>query len=145
MPCKSHSKLYSQLVIRSLLGFQKTVWGTKSVWKKKQTERYRRPQIYRYVLTHFGEIFSFPWLGKGWHYEVEHWTFLFFDLGFMANQDYFVHFEPSQSLGWANMEIPWHEKLHDHLKAELVSCVTKARLKLTAVRWRASTDQIKYV
>ena len=37
----------------------------------------------------------------------------------MARQDYFIHFDPSQSLGGANMEIPWHEKPHYHPQAEL--------------------------
>ena len=31
---------------------------------------------------------------------------LFFDLGFTACQDYFTHFEPSQSLGGSNTGDP---------------------------------------
>ena len=37
----------------------------------------------------------------------------------MARQDYFTHFEPSQSIGRAKLGDP-REKLADHLQAELV-------------------------
>ena len=46
-------------------------------------------------------------------------SFFFFYLGFMARQDYFTHFEPSQSQGRAKMGDP-REKLHDHPRAEFV-------------------------
>ena len=36
----------------------------------------------------------------------------------MARQDYFTHFEPSQSLGGAKTGDPW-EKPPDHLQKEL--------------------------
>ena len=65
-------------------------------------------------------------------------TFLFFfsDLGFMARQDYFTHFKPSQSLGGAKTGKPW-EKPPDYAQAELGSShVTRARLEPRAVRWR---------
>ena len=42
----------------------------------------------------------------------------FFDLGFMARQDYFTHFEPSQLLGGAKTGDP-REKPPDHPQAEL--------------------------
>ena len=42
----------------------------------------------------------------------------FFHLGFTACQDYFIHFEPSQSLGGAKMGNP-REKPPDHQQAEL--------------------------
>ena len=58
----------------------------------------------------------------------------FFDLGFMAHEDYFTHFELSQSLGGAKMGQP-REKPTDHPQTELgLSHVTRARLKPTAVR-----------
>ena len=41
----------------------------------------------------------------------------FFYFGLTAHQDYFTHFEPSQSLGGAKMGDP-QEKLPDHLQAE---------------------------
>ena len=44
-------------------------------------------------------------------------TFLFY-LGFTARQDYFTHFEPSQSLGGVRMGDP-REKTPDHPQAEL--------------------------
>ena len=44
--------------------------------------------------------------------------YFFFIWGFMAHQDYFTHFEPSQSLGGAKTEDP-RENLPDHLQAEL--------------------------
>ena len=42
---------------------------------------------------------------------------LLFDLGFMACQDYFTHFEPSQSLGGMKTGDP-QEKPPDHPQAE---------------------------
>ena len=45
-------------------------------------------------------------------------TFFLFDLGFMARQDYYIHFEPSWSLDGAKMGDPL-EKPHDHLQVEL--------------------------
>ena len=60
----------------------------------------------------------------------------FFHLGFTTHQDYFTHFEPSQSLGGAKMGDP-REKLPDHPQAELGlsnMIVTRARLEPTAVR-----------
>ena len=42
----------------------------------------------------------------------------FFYLGFMANQDFFTHFDLSQSLGGAKMRDPW-ENTPDHPQAEL--------------------------
>ena len=42
----------------------------------------------------------------------------FFYLGFMACQDYFTHFEPSQSLGGAKTGDP-REKTPDHPQAQL--------------------------
>ena len=59
-----------------------------------------------------------------------------FYLGFTAHQDYFTHFEPSQSVGEAKTGDP-REKPPDHQQAELVSHVTRARLESTAVRSRA--------
>ena len=47
----------------------------------------------------------------------------------MACQDYFIHFEPSQSVGWAKTRDP-REKPPDHLQAEFgLSHVTRARLE----------------
>ena len=43
---------------------------------------------------------------------------LFIYLGFMARQDYFTHFEPSQSKGWAKTGDP-REKPPDHPQTEL--------------------------
>ena len=64
---------------------------------------------------------------------------LFFDLfylGLTARQEYFTHFEPSQSLSGAKTRDP-REKSPDQPQAErLVSHVTRARLETTAVRWR---------
>ena len=57
-------------------------------------------------------------------------SLLFFSLGFTAHQDYFTHFEPSQSLGWAKTGDP-REKPPDHPQAEHVA---RARLEPTAVR-----------
>ena len=42
---------------------------------------------------------------------------LFFYLGFTASQDYFTHFEPSQSLGTEKTGDP-REKTSDHQQAE---------------------------
>ena len=42
----------------------------------------------------------------------------FFYLGLTARQDYFTHFEPSQSLGWAKTGDP-REKLPNHPQTEL--------------------------
>ena len=39
-------------------------------------------------------------------------------MGFLACQDYFTHFEPSQSLGGEKMGDP-QEKTPNHLQAEL--------------------------
>ena len=44
--------------------------------------------------------------------------FFFFDLGFTTHQDYFTHFELSQSLGGAKMG-DLREKPPDHPQAEL--------------------------
>ena len=44
-------------------------------------------------------------------------TYIFFYLGFIACQDYFTHFEQSQSIDGAKMGNPW-EKLPDHPQAE---------------------------
>ena len=44
--------------------------------------------------------------------------FIFFYLGFTTHQDYFTHFEPSQSLGGAKTGDP-REKTPDHPQAEL--------------------------
>ena len=61
----------------------------------------------------------------------------YFYFGFTAHQNYFTHFEPSQSLGGAKTGGP-REKLPDHLQAELgLSHETWARLESTAMRWRA--------
>ena len=50
-------------------------------------------------------------------------TFFFlFDLGFMARQDYFTRFEPSQSVGGAKMGGP-PEKPPDHIK-QYLACLT---------------------
>ena len=52
----------------------------------------------------------------------------------MAHQDYFTHFQLSQSLGGAKMGDP-REKMPDHPQAELgLSHVTRGRLELTAKR-----------
>ena len=60
--------------------------------------------------------------------------FLYFDLGFMAHQDYFTHFEPSQSLDGAKTGNP-REKTPDHLQAELeMFHMIRARLRPIAVR-----------
>ena len=65
---------------------------------------------------------------------------LFFVLGFMASQDYFTHFELSQSLmsivSGAKTGDP-REKTPDHPQSELgLRHVTRARLKPIVVRWR---------
>ena len=60
--------------------------------------------------------------------------------GITARQDYFTHFEPSQSSDAAKMADP-QGKLPGHPQAELglshITYVTRARLEPTAVRWRA--------
>ena len=54
--------------------------------------------------------------------------FILFYLGFMARQDYFTHFEPSQSVGGVKTGDP-REKPPDHPQAELrLHHVTLARL-----------------
>ena len=59
---------------------------------------------------------------------------LFWEMGVTAHQDYFTHFEPSQSLGGAKMGDP-REKPHDHLQAEFgLSHMTRARLEPISVR-----------
>ena len=50
--------------------------------------------------------------------KITQYFFLFFDLGFTARQDYFTHFEPSQSLGGAKTWDP-QETTPDHPLAEL--------------------------
>ena len=63
--------------------------------------------------------------------------FFFFDLGFTAHQDYFAHFQLSQSQGGAKTGDPW-EKPPYHPQADLgLSHMTQARLEPTAWRWRA--------
>ena len=60
----------------------------------------------------------------------------FFHLDFTASQDYFNHFEPSQSYGGAKTTDP-QEKPPNHLQAEPgLSHVTRARLEPTVVRWQ---------
>ena len=60
--------------------------------------------------------------------------FFSFDLGLTAHQDYFTHYELSQSLGGAKTGDP-REKTSDHPQAEHgLSHVTRARLEPTAVR-----------
>ena len=47
----------------------------------------------------------------------------------MACQDYFTHFEPSQSLGGAKMGDPWEKPEKNHPQAELgLSHMIRARL-----------------
>ena len=46
--------------------------------------------------------------------------FFLFYLGFTAHQDYFTHFEPSQSFGRAKTGDP-REKTPDHTQANLAS------------------------
>ena len=46
----------------------------------------------------------------------------FFYLGFTAHQDYFTHFEPSQSVDWANTGDP-REKTPNHRQQNL-ACFT---------------------
>ena len=72
-------------------------------------------------------------------YILPNFLFYFSYLGFTACQDYFTHFEQSQSVGGAKTRDP-REKQPDHPSASrtwLVSHVTRARLEPTAVRWRA--------
>ena len=55
----------------------------------------------------------------------------------MARQDYFTHFESSESQSGAKTMGDSREKTPDNLQAELVSShVTQARLEPTAVIWR---------
>ena len=57
-------------------------------------------------------------------------------MGGTARQDYFTHFEPSQSLDVAKTGDP-QNKPPGHLQAELgLSHVTRARLEPTSVRCR---------
>ena len=51
-------------------------------------------------------------------------------LGFTPRQDYFTHFEPSQSLGGAKTGDP-REKSPDHPQAELGKIINGSLLKLT--------------
>ena len=57
-------------------------------------------------------------------------------LRFTARQDYFTHFEQSQSLGGVKTGDP-QEKTPDHPHAELGLSHMWAWLEPTAVRWRA--------
>ena len=54
--------------------------------------------------------------------------------GFTARQDYFTHFEPSQSLGRAKTEDP-REKQHDHPQADLGFSHMWSELGSNPQRW----------
>ena len=49
--------------------------------------------------------------------------FFFFYLGFMARQDYFIHFEPSQSLGGRIWRSPGMKK-HMTTRKQNLTCLT---------------------
>ena len=55
-------------------------------------------------------------------------------LGFTARQDYFTHFEPSQSFGGEKTGDPW-EKTPDHMQAELGLYYMWPELGLNPQQW----------
>ena len=60
--------------------------------------------------------------------------FIYFYLGFTACQDYFTHFEPSQSVGGAKTGDP-REKTPDHPQAELGLSHMWSELGSNPQRW----------
>ena len=55
---------------------------------------YLRKQMCDLYLINLQLVFSTVWSNNVVHDDI---LILFFDLGFMARQDYFTHYEPSQS------------------------------------------------
>ena len=104
---------------------------------------YRQYNTYsRYTLNSESLASFSSWAGRFGSYLVISrdsllitWLLFVFNLDFTACQDYFTHFEPSQSLGGVKTGDPQGKRQASI--TWLVSHMTWARLKPTVVRWRA--------